>query len=59
MCDLGLTIFPVLAVEHQYILLVIVLDQQHCSLPMFLICENNIKTCVISSLTLTMKHLHT
>lgn len=31
--------------EHQYILLVIALDQQHCSLPQFLICENNFKTC--------------
>lgn len=32
--------------EHQYFLLVNALDQQHCSIPLFLICEDNLlKTC--------------
>lgn len=50
MWNLGLTIFLAVTHEHQYFLLVNALDQQHCSIPLFLICENNfLRPAVISS----------
>lgn len=45
MWNFGSIMFPVLLTEQQYILLVIAFDQQHCSSPLLLSCENNLKTC--------------
>lgn len=48
--NLGLIMFPVLPVEHQYILLVIALDQQHCSW----FVKMTLRPTVLSSLTLLL-----